>query len=108
MEGCPEPDNSSGQWQYIPEEYCNQHDLNFRDDCSCKKGDCLRNCKLRPPKQKPGRKGKRAAADRGGSPTAIDLDEVGPRPPILVSITEIWNERCASSPARPLGQGTNF
>ena len=25
VEGCKDPETSAGQWQYIPEEYCDEH-----------------------------------------------------------------------------------
>ena len=38
VEGCTDPSNWSGQWQYIPEKYCLEHDnLEFRTSCTCKK-----------------------------------------------------------------------
>ena len=54
--GCPDPDNSSGQWQLIPEAKCLELTLNFGTDCSCKKASCLRNVGLKEPKKTPGRK----------------------------------------------------
>ena len=92
-----DPDNSSGQWQYIPENYCTEHDLDFMVACSCKKADCLRKCGLKQEKQQAGRK--RAATTGGGvSPITIDVEEKLPRPPIIVSIDQIWAERCAPPP----------
>ena len=37
VEGCKDPENWSGQWQYIPEEYCDENGLVFREACTCKK-----------------------------------------------------------------------
>ena len=98
IEGCVDPDRSSGQWQYIPEEYCTEHGLTFEEDCTCKKADCRRKCGLLPEKQKPGRK--RPAE----SPTTVGValhEEELPRPPVILSMIEIWNVRHAAS--RPPG-----
>jgi hypothetical protein len=100
IEGCVNPDRSSGQWQYIPEAYCIEHDLTFEDDCSCKKAACLRKCGLKPEKQQPGRK--RLAESPPTVGVALHEEEL-PRPPIILSMDEIWNVRHAASrpPAPP-------
>ena len=90
--GCPNPGNASGQWQLIPKAKCLEFSLEFGTACLCKKADCLRKVNLKEPKQQPGRK--RLA---GGDvvPTGVPLRaDALPRPPILVSIDEIWAERC--------------
>ena len=99
--GCPEPETSAGQWQYIPEGKCLELSLTYRDDCTCKRPECKRAVGLLPPKQVPGRK--RAAPGDAGPATGVALrvDDL-PRPPIVASIDEIWAERCAlRSNARP-------
>ena len=99
--GCPKPETSSGQWQYIPEEKCIELQLTFRDACTCKRPGCRRKVGLAPPAQAPGRK--RASPGDAGPATgvALRIDEL-PRPPIVASIDEIWAERCAPrSNARP-------
>jgi hypothetical protein len=98
IEGCTDPARSSGQWQYIPEAYCTEHDLTFEDDCTCKKAECRRKCGLVPEKQKPGRK--RPAAESPPVGVALHEEEL-PRPPIILSMDEIWNARHAAS--RPPG-----
>ena len=96
VDGCTDPDNSSGQWQYIPEKYCLEHDnLEYRKSCVCKKPACHRRCGLKPEKQIPGRK--RKADDFVSLGVALEEQRELPRPPIIASIMEIWNERCAAS-----------
>ena len=102
VEGCCDPDRSGGQWAYIPEAYCLAHGLTCKQDCTCKKPQCLRACgKLLTLPQPPGRK-------RKGSPaspvtTASLLEEPLPRPPSIVTIDEIWADRCAALP-QPFGR----
>ena len=93
--GCIAPTKSSGQWQYIPEEFCIEHVLEFGEDCTCKKARCLRMVGLKDPVQPPGCK-RKAGGGGGESPSIDEMDEL-PRPPIIVSIDEIWAERCAAS-----------
>ena len=88
--GCSDPQTSAGQWQYIPEEWCIQLGLTFKEDCTCKKPSCKRKVGLAPPKQQAGRK-RASPVDAG---LATGMDEL-PRPPIVASIDEIWAERCA-------------
>jgi len=91
--GCPEPDNSSGQWQYIPQAKCVELSLEYQVACVCKRADCLRTVGLKEAKRVPGRK---RVAGGDAVPTAVPLRaDCLPRPPILVSIDEIWAERCA-------------
>lgn len=87
---CPTPDESGGQWQYIPTDFATQNGCEGR--CVCKKADCLRWCGLKEPKKTPGRK---RAAVRSASPESVMSggDEL-PRPPYVVSINEIWGTRC--------------
>ena len=97
VEDCTDPDNSSGQWQYIPENYCIEHILEHGTSCTCKKVSCLRKCGLRPEKRSLGRK-RNAADESSVSPNVgVALEEEQQRPPIIISIDEIWNERCAAS-----------
>ena len=95
---CPAPENSSGQWQLVPEAFASVHAL-AEGAAVCKKADCRRWCGIVPPKQKPGRK--RQAVGGGGSSVAagVAVDEAQelPRPPFLRSIDEVWGVRCASS-----------
>ncbi len=84
VDGCTDPDNSSGQWQYIPEKYCLEHDnLEYRKSCVCKKPACHRRCGLKPEKQIPGRKRK---ADDFSLGVALEEQRDLPRPPIIASI----------------------
>ena len=95
---CTDRESASGQWTYVPEEFCDEHadefELEYQVSCVCKKRPCWRWCGKLPPIAQPGRK--RVAADGGdGVPVGVALDAL-PRPPILVSIDEIWAERCAA------------
>lgn len=58
VEGCVGPERSSGQWNYIPEAYCIDHGLMFRQACMCKKPGCERAVRKQGPVQVPGRKRK--------------------------------------------------
>ena len=95
IDGCADPNRPSGQWQFIPEAYCNEHDLTFEEDCTCKKAACLRKCGLKPEKQPPGRKRPAESPPVG---VALHEEEL-PRPPVILSMDEIWNDRLAA-PAR--------
>jgi hypothetical protein len=94
---CPAPENSSGQWRYLPAAFATLNSLD-PGNCVCKKPDCLRWAGVKPPKQQPGRKAPRRDAD---SPRG-DADTEVPRPPILVSLDEIWGSRYSPLPPRLL------
>ena len=108
MEGCPNPDTSGGQWAFIPEEYCEQHGLDFGVACSCKRAGCLRACRKKEPKRAPGRKRTHTAVSP--TTTASCIEDSLPRPPTILSIDEVWADRCAKRshctprprPPRPL------
>ena len=91
---CTDPDNASGQWTFLPEDFAAAHPEVTRT-CVCKKRPCWRWCGKLPPLAVPGRAAKRAAVDGGGAPVGVPLDALS-RPPITVSIDEIWGERCAA------------
>ena len=99
VEGCLEPDRSGGQWAYIPEAYCIAHGLTFQQACMCKKPGCARAVGKRGPTQVPGRKRK------GGSSSPVTttalLEEQLPRPPTIVTIDEVWADRCFAQPPLP-------
>ena len=94
--GCKERDNASGQFSLLPEEFLAREPppVLFGDSgAHCAKRPCRRWCGKLPPA---GTSAKRAAADGGSSsPVPVPVDGVGPRPSTIVSIDEIWAERCA-------------
>ena len=95
--GCAQPETDGGQWVYIPEAYCIENDLTFREACTCKRPACQRACGKMPPMQPPGRKRKGSPA----SPVTVasQLEEQAlPRPPTVVTIDEVWADRCAVLP----------
>ena len=95
--GCAQPETDGGQWVYIPEAYCIENDLTFREACTCKRPACQRVCGKMPPMQPPGRKRKGSPA----SPVTVasQLEEQAlPRPPTVVTIDEVWADRCAVLP----------
>ena len=110
VEGCPNPDTSGGQWAFIPEEYCEQHGLDLGVACTCKRAGCLRACERKEPKRAPGRKRKRTHTAVSPPTTASCIEDLLPRPPTILSIDEVWADRCATRshctprprPPRPL------
>jgi hypothetical protein len=75
------------------------------DDCHCHARPCRRAVGKLPPAQKPGRPGKRVRADDPGVSVGLKAADELPRPPILVSIDEIWAMRfdpACPPPPRPL------
>jgi hypothetical protein len=91
---CPDPDNSSGQWQYVPEAFCLANGLT-PGCCVNKRSECLRWCGLRAEKQPPGRKAaRRDDGGEGGSSTERHVDEVLPAAYRIASIDDIWGSRC--------------
>jgi len=87
---CPDFDNPTGQWQFIPDGFDKPV---VRDaTCTCKKAVCMRYFGLKPPKQKPGRKpNQRAAAERPGKDDPCLPAIYGVR-----KIEEVWGERFAN------------
>lgn len=89
---CPDRTNSSGQWQLIPSEFCDENDFTYGTDTVCKKADCKRWCGISPAeKTKPGRK----AATRSDEPVLEPGFSTGASvragcPPIIDNIEEIW------------------
>lgn len=104
---CTDPEESAGQWQYVPNAFCVERGLCFRTDCVCKRPDCLRWCGIMPPKQSPGRPRKtaRTSADDGALEPGYALKpERAGCPPFIEDILEIWGVRCAGlfcSPCTP-------
>ena len=90
--GCVDPDNAS-QWQFVPEPFATAHGVAGR--CVCKRGDCLRWCGLKEPKQQPGRRAAKRSHAEAAAVGALLQPEHLPCPPIIVSIDEIWAVRCA-------------
>ena len=70
--------------------------LHGDSNAHCNKRPCRRWCGKAPEKQKPGRAAAASSDGRGSPAVAVPVDEVGPRPPTLVSIDEIWAERWVS------------
>ena len=91
---CTDKDSSSGQWAYLPPIFSEEHSFD-KDDCHCHKRPCRRWCgKLGAPLP-PGRAASSAKRVRAGDAAiGVAADEL-PRPPILVSIEEIWAVRYA-------------
>ena len=95
---CTDRENPSGQFTPLPAEFlATGPELYGDSNAHCAKRPCRRWCGKVPEKQKPGRRAAAATSDGRGSPAvAVPVDEVGPRPPTLVSIKEIWAERCVA------------
>ena len=85
---CPDPENASGQWTYLPADFLLKHPELDKDDCHCHKRGCRRDVGKEPPRQRPGRK--RVRADSPVVSAGLKAADELPRPPILVSIDEIW------------------
>ena len=90
--GCVAPETASGQWAYLPEAFCNEHGLTLGEACSCKRPACHRVLGKLGPKQAPGRK--RKALSPSPSTVASLLEEPLPRPPTIISMIEVWADRC--------------
>ena len=95
---CKDKWNASGQFTLLSAEFCAKN-LGFTvEQAHCGKRPCQRWVgKLPPLGQGGAQAAKRAAADGGsGVPVAVPLGEALPRPFSVVSINELWAERCAA------------
>jgi len=91
---CPDPDNPSGRWTYVPAQFCEECDdvlLEHLVSCVCKKPACRRWCKLADEK-KPGRKPTLAELPlQAGYATSMPM-RAG-CPPIIEDVIEVWAAR---------------
>ena len=95
---CTERDNASGQWAFLPLAFAQENGFD-PDNCHCHKRPCRRWCgKLEetlPPGRPPARVPMKRVRAGDAIGVALDAADDLPRPPILVSIDEIWGVRCA-------------
>ena len=105
---CTDDTVSSGQWAYLPPTFAEEHGFD-KDDCHCHKRPCRRWCgklgaPLPPGRAAAGGAAKRVRAGDAAIGIALNAADELPRPPILVSIDEIWAVRCCppSLPGSPL------
>ena len=96
---CKDKWNASGQFTLLSAEFCATHPGFTVEQAHCGKRPCQRWVgKLPPLGQGGAQAAKRAAADGGsGVSVAVPLGEALPRPFSVVSINELWAERCAAS-----------
>ena len=95
---CSDDQNASGQWAYLPPSFAEEHSLD-KDACHCHKRPCRRWCgklgtQLPPGRTAAGAPAKRVRAGDAAIGVALNAADELPRPPILVSIDEIWAVRC--------------
>ena len=88
---CTDNTNPSGQWCYLPEAYLLLHPDLDKDDCHCHSRLCRRAVGKGEPKQPRGCK--RVRADSSSVSAGLRAADELPRPPIFVSIDEIWAVR---------------
>ena len=88
---CVEREKSSGQWQFLPEGFANEHQVFNLSGQVCKKANCLRWAGLKDPPGKPGRPKRIRAGFDGDEETTSPVAE--PRPPRIERIDEIWAMR---------------
>ena len=97
---CKDRENPTGQFTLLPQEFLDTDPALFGDSgAHCGKRPCRRWCgKLPPIGQARGCATAGSGAGSGSPVPAVLLDEAGPRPSTIVSIKEIWAERCAACP----------
>ena len=95
--GCTNRENPSGQFTRLSAEFlATGPALHGDSGAHCAKRPCQRWYGKLPAIGQGG--AKRAASDSAcSSPVTVKVDEVGPRPSTIVSIDEIWSERCVAS-----------
>ena len=101
--GCTVPSNSSGQWAYLPPDYvlANSALQLDTDDCHCHKRPCRRAVGKMPAVQSRGRTGKRVRVDDPTVSVGLKAADEQLRPPILVSVDEIWAMRLGAACSSP-------
>jgi hypothetical protein len=92
VSGCTNAEVSSGQWTYLPQVFLQTHPDLDKDDCYCHKRPCQRAVGKLPEQQPHGRK--RVRSDSTTVSVGLKAADNLTRPPILVSMDEIWAMRC--------------